>query len=202
MLATLLRRLGLGPGLVLFLLSLGAAHPALATHLLGGEMTYRYLDANGPAAAPLRYEITISIYNNCGNAAIRPSASVGIYNQDTGSRVVLTSINYDFTITTSQTGMMSIPQTSLSACVQPAVPPGCTISGVSQPYQLQKFVGVVNLPRSTAGYYALFTDGNRNVDITNLFNAGGQALTLYTALAPPARVEEVGNVHVAVAIRK
>jgi gliding motility-associated-like protein len=187
MLATLLRRLGLGPGLVLFLLGLGAAHPALATHLLGGEMTYRYLDANGPATAPLRYEITVAIYNNCGNGAIRPSASVGIYNQDTGTRVILTSTNYAYTSTNSaQTGMMSIPQTSLSACVQPAIPPGCTISGVSQPYQLQKFVGIVNLPRSTAGFYALFTDGNRNVDITNLYNAGGQALTLYTALAPPA----------------
>ncbi|RYY18600.1 MAG: hypothetical protein EOO36_07770, partial [Cytophagaceae bacterium] len=187
MIATLLRRVGLMPGLVLFLLVLGAAHPALATHLLGGEMTYRYLDANGPAAAPLRYEITVAIYNNCGNAAIRPAASVGIYNQGTGARVVLTSINYAYTTTnSSQTGMMSIPQTSLSACVQPTIPPGCTISGVSQPYQLQKFVGTVNLPQSTAGYYALFTDGNRNVDITNLNNAGGQALTLYTALAPPA----------------
>jgi len=172
---------------VLFLLGLGAAHPALATHLLGGEMTYRYLDANGPATAPLRYEITVAVYNNCGNGAIRPSASVGIYEQGTGSRVVLTSINYAYTSTNSaQTGMMSIPQTSLSECVQPAIPPGCTISGVSQPYQLQKFVGIVNLPMSTAGFYALFTDGNRNVDITNLFNAGGQALTLYTALAPPA----------------
>ncbi|MFD1872704.1 gliding motility-associated C-terminal domain-containing protein [Hymenobacter bucti] len=187
MLAILLRRVGLVPGLVLFLLGLGAAHPALATHLLGGEMTYRYLDANGPAAAPLRYEITVSVYNNCGNAAIRPAASVGIYNQGTGSRVILTSVNYAVTNTNSaQAGMMSIPQTSLSACVQPAIPPGCTISGVSQPYQLQKFVGVVNLPQTTTGYYALFTDGNRNIDITNLFNAGGQALTLYAALAPPA----------------
>ena len=187
MLATLLRRLGLVPGLVVFMLGLGAAHPALATHLLGGEMTYRYLDANGPAEAPLRYEITVAIYNNCGNQAIRPSASVGIYNQDTGARVILTSVNYPYTNTNSaQTGMMSIPETSLSACEQPAIPPGCTVTGVSQPYQLQKFVGVVNLPKSTAGYYALFTDGNRNVDITNLFDGGRQALTLYTAMAPPS----------------
>jgi len=183
MLAILLRRVGL----VLFLLGLGMARPALATHLLGGEMTYRYLDANGPAAAPLRYEITVAVYNNCGNAAIRTAAAVGIYEQSTGARVVLTSVNYLYTATNSgQSGMMNIPQTSLSACVQPAIPPGCTISGVSQPYQLQKFVAVVNLPASATGYYALFTDGNRNVDITNLFNAGGQALTLYTALAPPA----------------
>lgn len=187
MFAILLRRLGL-PGLVLFLLVLGAAHSAQATHLLGGEMTYRYLDANGPADAPLRYEITVAVYNNCGNAAIRPSASVGIYNQGTGSRVILTSTNYAFTTTNSgQMGMMSIPQSSLSDCVSPTIPPGCNITGASQPYQLQKFVGVVNLPQSTAGYYALFTDGNRNLDITNLFDAGGKALTLYSALAPPTQ---------------
>ncbi|MGI4742916.1 MAG: gliding motility-associated C-terminal domain-containing protein [Janthinobacterium lividum] len=186
MLALLLRRLGLLPGL-LFLLVLGAAHPALATHLLGGEMTYRYLDANGPALAPLRYEITVTVYNNCANNAIRPTAGVGIYDQATGARVVLTTVNYLYTTTTvsKQVGMMDIPQTSLSACIAPVVPPGCTITGVSQPYQLQKFVGVVNLPNTTSGYYALFTDGNRNIDITNLNLPGSQALTLYVSMAPP-----------------
>jgi gliding motility-associated-like protein len=186
MLAHLLRRLGLLPGL-LFLLVLGAAHPALATHLLGGEMTYRYLDATGPATAPLRYEITVTVYNNCGNSAIRRSAGVGIYNQATGARVVLTATNYLYTTTTGsgQSGMMDIPQTSISTCIAPVVPPGCTITGVSQPYQLQRFVGVVNLPNTTSGYYALFTDGNRNVDITNLNQPGNQTMTLYVAMAPP-----------------
>jgi hypothetical protein len=53
------------PALLLSLLALLLVHLALATHLLGSEMTYRYLDANGPAAAPLRYEITVTVYNNC-----------------------------------------------------------------------------------------------------------------------------------------
>ena len=189
MLTNLLRRAGVLPGLVFFLLVLGAAHPALATHLLGGEMTYRYLDNKGPAAAPLRYEITVTVYNNCGSPGItapRASASVGIYDQATGARIVLTSLNYPTTSTfVGQAGMMSIQQTSLSACIAPAVPPGCTITGVSQPYQLQKFIGVVNLPNTTKGYYALFTDGSRNVDVTNLYDPGAQAMTLYTALAPP-----------------
>ncbi|AMR29123.1 hypothetical protein A0257_19850 [Hymenobacter psoromatis] len=189
MFSNLLSRLGLLPGLVLLGLLLGVAGPAWATHLLGGEMTYRYLDANGPVGAPLRYELTVMIYNNCGSPGItapRPSASVGIYEQGTGKRLALTTTNYLYTTTfTNQTGMMSIPQTSLSACISPTIPPGCTISGVSQPYQLQKFVGIVNLPLTTTGYYALFTDGARNVDITNLYDPGTQALTLYTALAPP-----------------
>lgn len=166
------------------------AQPACANHLLGGEMTYRYLDAQGPAAAPLRYEITITVYDNCGHAAIRDAANVGIYDQATGNRIILTSSNYPYTTITlsdppyMQTGMMSIPQTSISECLAPVVPPGCIIRGVSQPYQLQKFIGVVNLPSSTKGYYAVFTDGTRNADITNLTDPANQALTLYTAMAP------------------
>ncbi len=189
MLSNLLSRLGLLPGLVLLGLLLGVAGPAGATHLLGGELTYRYLDATGPAGAPLRYELTVTIYNNCGSVGItspRASASVGIYDQATGKRLLLTATNYPYTTTfVNQTGMMSIPQTSLTACISPTIPSGCTISGVSQPYQLQKFVGVVNLPATTTGYYALFTDGARNNDITNLDSPGNQALTLYTALSAP-----------------
>ena len=187
MLSTLLRRLGLLSGLVFFLV-LGAGGPASATHLLGGEMTYRYLDNKGPAAAPLRYEITVTVYNNCGSTGIvspRAQAGVGIYDQATGERVVLTSLNYPTTTTVNQTGMMSIQQTSLSECISPPIPPGCIITGVSQPYRLQKFIGVVNLPNTTAGYYALFTDGSRNVDVTNLLNPNTQAMTLYVALSPP-----------------
>ena len=187
MLEKLLRCAGLLLGLLLLLL--GGAHPVLATHLLGGEMTYRYIDNRGPATAPLRYEITVTVYNNCGSPGItspRASASVGIYDQATGARVILTTTNYPNTTTfVGQQGMMSIPETSITPCISPAIPPGCTISGVSQPYRLQKFVGVVNLPNTSKGYYALFTDGSRNVDVTNLADPGAQAMTLYTAMAPP-----------------
>ncbi len=164
-----------------------AASPAWATHLLGGEMSGRYLDANGPAGAPLRYEVTVSLYNNCASSVLRAAASVGIYDLATGSKVELTALNYAFTDTfAGQTGFMSIPQTSITSCIGPAIPPGCTVTGVSQPFRLQRFVGVVNLPASSRGYYALFTDGNRNVDVTNLAAPGNQALSLYAALNPPS----------------
>jgi gliding motility-associated-like protein len=183
----LLYRWRLLPGMVLLLLLVGIARPAQATHLLGGELTYRYLDSNGPTAAPWRYEITVTVYNNCSNKFIRPAANVGIYDQATGARLLLTSTNYAYTTSSvsRQSGLMSIPETSISDCIAPAVPLGCTVSGVSQPYQLQKFVDIVNLPVSTQGYYALFTDGNRNVDITNLDKPDDHAMTLYTVLAPP-----------------
>jgi gliding motility-associated-like protein len=150
-------------------------------------MTYRYLDNKGPADAPQRYEITVTVYNNCGSTTPpRTAASVGIYDQATGARIILTATNYTSTFTfVGQSGMMSIPESSLSECISPTIPPGCTISGVSQPYRLQKFTGVVNLPTSSKGYYALFTDGNRNIDITNLSDSGLQPMTLYVSMSPP-----------------
>ncbi|RZJ58049.1 MAG: hypothetical protein EOO55_01885, partial [Hymenobacter sp.] len=184
MFSTLLRRLGSLPGLALLLLVLGAAHPALAGHLLGGEMTYKYLNAGGPATAPLRYEITVVVYNNCGHSAIRLSAPVAIYDQATGARIPLTNTNYAGASTNG--GIMDIPQTSISACLSPPIPLGCTITGVSQPYQLQYFTGIVNLPNTTQGFYAVWTDGTRNVDISNLASPSSQDMSLYSTLSAPS----------------
>jgi len=184
MIATLLRRAGLLCGLTLGLL-LSLTYPAAATHLLGGEMTYRYLDASGPTGAPLRYELTVTVYNNCGSAAIalpKAVANVAIYDQGTGNRLTMSSLNSDF----ARQGLLRIPYTSLSDCISPPVPPGCTITGVSQPYQLQKFVAVVNLPASSNGYYAMFTDDARNVDVTNLRSPLAMAMTLYVSMSPPS----------------
>jgi gliding motility-associated-like protein len=185
MLATLLQRSGLLVGLTLLLLLWGAARPAWATHLLGGEMTYRYLDANGPAGAPLRYELTVTVYNNCGSTGIaqpKAVARVAVYSQATGSMVALTAVNSQYA---QFDGTLSIPSTSLSECISPPIPPGCTITGVSQPYRLQKFVDIVNLPEASSGYYAMFTDNARNVDVTNLFRPNEQAMTLYVSMSPP-----------------
>ncbi|RZJ93809.1 MAG: hypothetical protein EOO60_04450, partial [Hymenobacter sp.] len=182
MFSTLLRRLGSLPGLVLLLLALGAARPALASHLLGGEMTYKYLNSAGPASAPLRYEITVVVYNNCNNTNIRLTAPVAIYDQATGARIALTSVNYANLIG----GNMNIPETSRSACLSPPVPLGCVISGVSQPYVLQYFTGIVNLPNTNQGFYAVWTDGNRNFDISNLNLPDQQYMSLYSTLSAPS----------------
>ena len=172
------------PRLLLLLLALGLARSGWATHLLGGEMTYRYLDANGPTTAPLRYEITVIVYNNCSTSTlIRPSATVNIYDRATGGPITLSSVNYPHV--GSQPGLIIISQTSITDCTLPAIPPGCTITGPSQPYKLQKFTAIVNLPATTSGYYAVFADGNRNVDVANLSNPGSETLMLYTAMNPP-----------------
>ncbi|NML65033.1 gliding motility-associated C-terminal domain-containing protein [Hymenobacter sp. RP-2-7] len=188
----LLRLLARGHWLALLLVLL-AGGPAAATHLLGGEMTYRYLDSNGPTAAPVHYEITVTIYNNALAGAAQPNtdALVGIYDLATGAKITLVSgvnvvANSGAVVSN---GSLDINYYTISRTLTPSVPAGCTVQGPSQPFKLQKFTAQVYLPAtSLSGFYAVFTRTARNVDITNEVTTGNnQPLTLYTTLAPPLR---------------
>jgi gliding motility-associated-like protein len=181
MLLPLLCRLKLVPRLVLLLLALGAARPAWATHLLGGEMSYQYLDANGPnASEPFRYQVTVTVYFNGlytpgspnGIAAPPNTVNFSIFNRTTGAPIK--------TVVASRT-------TALGRPVYPRVPSGCTVSGPSQPYYLLKYTQVVTLPATADGYYAVFTLGARNNTLTNINNPTNVnvPLTLYVSMAPP-----------------
>jgi gliding motility-associated-like protein len=162
--------------LLLFALLVLGARPAQATHLLGGEMSYRYLDATGPAANPFRYEITVSMYSNGlypndpNIAQPNPSISLNIYNRTNGAQI---PGNF-----TAQRGALGNP-------IRPYVPPGCSVIGPNQPFYLVKYVQTVNLPLSFDGYYAVFSLNARNAGLINIANSGSQNLTLYVSMAPP-----------------
>ncbi|MGI4873983.1 MAG: hypothetical protein ACRYFX_22720 [Janthinobacterium lividum] len=114
-----------------------------------------------------------------------------IYNVATGAKVPLTGINYSQALIANSYNIV-VPQTTITGCLQPPVPPGCATTGAAiQPYKLQTFVAVVNLPKAAAGYYAYYTDSARDFQAyTNIIynNATGSLgwLTLYTTLAPAA----------------
>ena len=178
--------------LALLLLLALLVRPALATHLLGGEMTYRYLDSNGSTAAPLHYEITVTIYNNSLQGAAQPNtdAPVGIYDLATGTRINLVQgVNVLAGAGALVSGgFMDITNYTISGVLAPSVPLGCAVSGPAQPFRLQKFTAQVYLPVTLSGFYAVFTRGARNTDITNLNTSGNNSpLSLYATLAPPLR---------------
>jgi gliding motility-associated-like protein len=177
---------------VLLLLLALLVRPAMASHLLGGELTYRFIDASGPTTAPLRYEITLTVYNNSSPCTsndpnspigISPAttAPIAIYERSTGARILLTAVNY----ANVAGGNLNIPTQPLPPCTTVPVIPGCNILGPSQPYVLQKFVALVNLPSTTTGFAAVYTQSSRTQDIINLANPSSENLEIYTLMAPP-----------------
>ncbi|WP_201982051.1 T9SS type B sorting domain-containing protein [Hymenobacter rubidus] len=174
---TLLRRF-FGPILLLVLLVLGV-RPAQATHLLGGEMSYRYLDANGPAASPFRYEVTVNIYSNGlypttpGITGPPATAPITVYSRTSGAGGAVLG-NYS----PARQGVLGNP-------IAPHVPAGCAVVGPSQPFYLCRYVQIVTVPFAADGYYAVFSLGARNNDIDNINNSGGQNLVLSVSMATP-----------------
>ncbi|QDA61415.1 T9SS type B sorting domain-containing protein [Hymenobacter jejuensis] len=156
------------------ILGLGA-RPAAATHLLGGEMGYQYLDDKGPVGQPFRYRITVFVYFNADVTSNFPNGRdvipIGLYSKSpNGTRI----------------GVYSFPRVS-NALIKPATSGDCAAGSTNSPVpvRLCKYELIVNLPVSAAGYYAFYTESARNNDIRNLSNPGGTGLTLYTDISPP-----------------
>ena len=207
MFPTLLRRHAQKLTLLLFALLSFGVHSARASHYLGGEMSYEYLDANGPAANPYRYRIVTTLYINGlsstpgSNVSPPPNnINIGLFNRTTGAKIVLTSANFTtpgYGVPYVSKGLLSgeiqIDQNANngngvpSALINPSAHSVCTISGPSQPFFLQKFTAIVSLPLAFDGYYAVCSISARNYTLTNLNSRlnNSQPLTLYLSMATP-----------------
>ncbi|GAA4369502.1 hypothetical protein GCM10023185_43180 [Hymenobacter saemangeumensis] len=174
MLTPLLRQLR-GLPLLLLVLAFFAARPAQASHFLGGELSYRYLDATGPAGTPFRYEITAVIYINAYApdmpAPANPFLDLSLYNKSQGNQ---------------RFSAIQIPRVSLSAQIAPPTPGNCQLPSPPRPFQLAVYRQTVNLPVSFDGYYAVLVANARNLAIDNINASNNNTpLTLYLDVAPP-----------------
>ncbi len=148
----------IGKSLVLLILVLGTTAPILATHIVGGDMTYKCLGND-------RYEISLTVRRDCDNGEpeFDDPASVGIFDSDgniifelgiAGS--LLIPFNDDDTLNTfieSDCGFMGSP-----VCVQETV-----------------YKKNVKLPPRSGGYILSYQRCCRNETLNNIFdplNAG------------------------------
>lgn len=133
---------------------------AWATHIVGGELTYRCLGNNN-------YEIKLKIYRDClnGQAPFDNPANITIFNASGG--VVQT-------IQISNPVITLIPPSINSPCFQ--VPSGvCVEEGI--------YTTTVNLPPLTGGYTLAYQRCCRNNTIINI-NSPGSIGATYTANIP------------------
>ncbi|NBV35932.1 MAG: hypothetical protein EBR94_01505 [Bacteroidetes bacterium] len=150
---------------VLFCLLIGNAR---ATHIVGGEMGYKYLGNN-------QYRIRLDLYIDCQNGnpnAIQSDATayIGVFNGQTRNMIG------GYPKQVNRQGPKRVVKTNYNCIVQ--APNAC----VDQYWYEVTFT----LPPITGGYYISFQRCCRNGSINNLVDPGGTGANYWT-LIPDAR---------------
>lgn len=157
---------------ILLLILLFPVTGAWASHIVGGEVTYRFLGMQGTAS---KYEITLVIYEDCKNgspAAIEDDnpAFLSIFDLRTpNTRFLLdTTINFSSSI--------NVPANFTNACVS-NVPDVCLLK--------KTFVRQYILPHSDSGYIISYQRCCRNGQIANVMDPGNSGATYFCTIPPP-----------------
>ena len=142
---------------------------ARATHLMGGEVTYKYLGNN-------KYALKFAMYRDCSKSNAPGFANPIKYYIYPGTNVAKKSWT---TYTTRSVNMLS------EITAQPVAPHCSTPAGVCIKQGL--FLDTITLGTDTLGYHISYGEGNRNT-VTNLNSGFGKPNSMYWyAFIPPRK---------------
>ncbi len=147
-----------------------------ATHLMGGELTYNYLDNAGSAGTPFRFELTLNLYIYCSDPG---SAFFGNGDQGNIRIGVFNNKTKDLFSTLDLDPNYPLPD------ARPEAQAGCSVPGVNDNalcIKLNQYVGIIELPASLDGYYIVMERCCRNGTILNLSNPGSQSMPIFTEI--------------------
>ena len=155
---------------ILILLLLLPGTRAMASHIVGGEVTYKFI---GAVAGGNQYQITLAIYEDCQNGspdaiADDNPARLAAYSLQTGAMVALdVNVFFDTSI--------NVPANFTNACV----------SNIPQVCLLRKtFRKVFTLPFNDSGYVIAYQRCCRNGQIANIVDPGGKGATYFCTIPP------------------
>jgi len=152
--------------LLLVLFSCGSAY---ASHIVGADFTYKFLDSS---AAGKNYEVTMVLFHDCLNAnpgaiASDNPAKIDVY--DAASFQVVRSDNISYI------SSVAIPANFSNECV--TNPPDVCLLKTT-------FVAHYLLPPNAAGYIIAFQRCCRNLNIVNISAPGGVGSTYFCTIPP------------------
>ena len=133
---------------------------ANATHIIGGDLYYKYLGTGN------KYEITFVFYRDCGASSIGfdATAVVAVYNGSGSTATLIENLHIPFT------EEVSIPVTLAYPCVNPSdIPQACVSRAI--------FTDTVDLPPITGGYTLVYQRCCRNASIANTVSPLGIGMT-------------------------
>ena len=158
---------------ILFILLLLCNYSSFASHIVGGEVTYKYLSGS---SSGYQYQISLTIYEDCLNGdpdaiANDDPAILAIYDAGTNVFVTADSVHYDSAI--------NVPANFSNSCVS-NVPDVCLIK--------KTFIKTFSFPANTQGYYVSYQKCCRNGAVININNSGSSGATYYCKIPPVSLV--------------
>ncbi len=157
---------------IFLLLLVLPAERVSATHIVGGEITYKFL---GTVPAGNKYQISLSIYEDCLNGSPGAIASDNLawltVNDGLGNFVAFDSARY--------TSVVLIPANFSNACVS-NIPQTCL--------QRKDFVHDFVLPPNASGYFITYQRCCRNAAIVNIKDPANIGTALFCNIPPVAVV--------------
>ena len=141
-----------------------------ATHIVGGEMNYKYLGAN-------KYEIRLTVYRDCyvGVPPFDSPASVGIWDKNHNA---------------VQTLLMTFRGLDT---LQPTISDPCTIPPLDFCYEVTTYIDTITLAPLVGGYQLSYQRCCRNVNILNIVNPSCVGATYYATIPGSEVVAQNSN---------
>jgi len=154
-----------------FIIVLFLSFKIYATHIVGGEIIYRYAGGDN-------YDITLKVYRDCSS----PTAFDGLTGS-TGGNIMAALI------TVMDANGVLINVFNIGAPVVKKIPPTINNPCIETPKNICVEEGIysitLTLPPKTGGYYIVYQRCCRNVTILNLVNSGTQGSTYFTKIPGP-----------------
>ncbi|MEO8151235.1 MAG: PKD domain-containing protein [Bacteroidia bacterium] len=148
-------------GFLLFSLTLFTAFYSqlAATHIVGGELNYKYLGNNN-------YEIRLTVYRDCYN---------GIPQFDDPAYLGIFDVFNNFI------SVYNLPFLGKDT-VQPYIVSPCLDPPLNVCYERTTYITTINLPAIPGGYQLVYQRCCRNVTISNLQSPDDQGITIYATI--------------------
>ena len=136
---------------------------SFASHIVGGEMNYKYL-GNG------NYKITLTVYRDCinGRAPFDNPASIGFFD-DRGNLIKSIQVNISL--------QQSVPNAINSPCIDPPT---------NVCYELAQYIFTTNVPAGTGACTIAYQRCCRNYSIINMADVQGTGATYTAVITDPS----------------
>lgn len=136
---------------------------AKASHIVGGDFTYRWINGN-------KFELTLKLYRDCNTpVAFDPDIVIGVFDKVTNLRADTLQMSL------VSSGNVTLSGPAASCTIPPEI---CVEEGI--------YIDTLNLSNNSNGYYLVWERCCRNASVINMDNPNLTGIAFYLEMPNPA----------------